>query len=154
MKRKPTKQKKIFENHISNKELISIICEELMKMKVVQLCQTICNPMDYTVQGILQIRTLESLSLLQRIFSKQGLNPSLLHCRWIFYLLSHKGSPTLSLKAVKISSNINTPTQIHPRNSSFSITKEGEISEYLTWVYWGNIIKQNLLPTQKISPQR
>ena len=93
MKRKPTKQKKIFENHISNKELISIICEELMKMKVVQLCQTICNPMDYTVQGILQIRTLESLSLLQRIFSKQGLNPSLLHCRWIFYLLSHKGSP-------------------------------------------------------------
>ena len=53
----------------------------------------------------------------------------------------HKGSPTLSLRAVKISSNINTPTQINLRNFAFSITKEGEISEYLTWVYWGNINK-------------
>ena len=27
--------------------------------------------------------------LLQRIFLTQGLNPHLLHCRWILYLLSH-----------------------------------------------------------------
>ena len=33
-----------------------------------------------------------SLSLLQRIFSTQGLNPGLLHCGWILYQLSHKGS--------------------------------------------------------------
>ena len=32
-------------------------------------------------------------SLLQRIFPTQGLNPGLLHCRWILYQLSHKGSP-------------------------------------------------------------
>ena len=31
-----------------------------------------------------------SLSLLQGIFPTQGLNPSLLHCRWILYQLSHK----------------------------------------------------------------
>ena len=31
-------------------------------------------------------------SLLQGIFPTQGLNPSLLHCRWILYHLSHQGS--------------------------------------------------------------
>ena len=30
--------------------------------------------------------------LLQRIFPPQGLNPGLLHCRQILYLLSHQGS--------------------------------------------------------------
>ena len=34
-----------------------------------------------------------SLPLLQGIFPTQGLNPGLLHCRWILYLLSCKGSP-------------------------------------------------------------
>ena len=34
-----------------------------------------------------------SLSLLHGIFPTQGLNPGLLHCRQIFYQLSHKGSP-------------------------------------------------------------
>ena len=33
-----------------------------------------------------------SLSFLQRIFPTQGLNPGLLHCRWILYQLSHQGS--------------------------------------------------------------
>ena len=33
-----------------------------------------------------------SLSLLQRIFPIQGLNPDLPHCRQILYQLSHKGS--------------------------------------------------------------
>ena len=36
-----------------------------------------------------------SLSLLQGIFPNQGLNPSLPHCRWILYQLSHKGSPRI-----------------------------------------------------------
>ena len=35
------------------------------------------------------------LSLLQGIFPIQGLNPGLLHCRWILYQLSHLGSPWL-----------------------------------------------------------
>ena len=34
-----------------------------------------------------------SLSLLQGIFPTQGLNPGFLHCRWILYQLSDKGSP-------------------------------------------------------------
>ena len=31
-------------------------------------------------------------TLLQGIFQTQGLNPSLLHCRWILHHLSHQGS--------------------------------------------------------------
>ena len=34
-----------------------------------------------------------SLSFLQGIFPTQGSNPGLLHCRWVLYQLSHKGSP-------------------------------------------------------------
>ena len=65
-------------------------------MKVPQLCLTLCDPIDYTVHGILQTRILEwSLSLLQGIFPIQGLNPGLAHCRRILYQLSHKGSPRI-----------------------------------------------------------
>ena len=35
--------------------------------------------------------------LLQEIFPTQGLNPGLLHCRWILYHLSHQGSPKIDL---------------------------------------------------------
>ena len=46
-----------------------------------------------------------SLSLLQRIFPTQGLNPGLPNCRRILYQLSHKGSPRiLEIK----------PAQFHP----------------------------------------
>ena len=36
-----------------------------------------------------------SLTLLQRIFPTQGLNPGLPHCRWILYQLSHWGGPRI-----------------------------------------------------------
>ena len=36
-----------------------------------------------------------SHSLLQGIFPTQGLNPGLLHCRWILYQVSHQGSPRI-----------------------------------------------------------
>ena len=36
-----------------------------------------------------------SHSLLQGIFPSQGLNWGLLHCRWILYQLSHRGSPRI-----------------------------------------------------------
>ena len=34
-------------------------------------------------------------SLLQGIFPTQELNPGLLHCRQVFYCLSHQGSPRI-----------------------------------------------------------
>ena len=65
-------------------------------VKVAQSCQTLCDPMDYSVHGILQASTGEgSLSLLQGIFPTQGLNPGLPHCRWILYQPSYRGSPRI-----------------------------------------------------------
>ena len=50
----------------------------------------------WTIQNSLGQNTgVGSLSLLQSIFPTQGLNPGLLHCRWIRYQLSHKGSPRI-----------------------------------------------------------
>ena len=33
------------------------------KVKVTQLCPTVCNPMNYTVHGILQVRVLEWVAI-------------------------------------------------------------------------------------------
>ena len=70
-----------------------------VKVKVAQLCYTLCNPMDYTVHGILQARILEwvafpfSRGSSQHRDQNQESNPGLLHCRQILYQLIHKGSP-------------------------------------------------------------
>ena len=62
-----------------------------LKVKVTQLCLTLCDSLDYTVHGILQARVLEWVAF---PFSR-GSNPDLPHCRWILYQLSHKGSQTI-----------------------------------------------------------
>ena len=51
----------------------------MSEVKIAQSCPTLCDPVDYTVHGILQARILEwvSLSLFQEIFSTQGLSPTL-----------------------------------------------------------------------------
>ena len=66
-----------------------------VKVKVAQSCPTLCDPMDYTVSGILpsQNTGVGSLVLLQGLFPTQGSNLGLPHWRWILYQLSHKGSP-------------------------------------------------------------
>ena len=48
-----------------------------MKVKVIQLCPTLCNPMDYTVHAILQARILKWVAVFfsRGIFLTQGLNP-------------------------------------------------------------------------------
>ena len=64
---------------------------------VTQLCLTVCDSMNCglpgsSVHGILQARNtgVDSKSLFQGIFSTQGWNPGLLHCRQILYHLSHQ----------------------------------------------------------------
>ena len=57
-------------------------------VKIVQLCLTLCNPVDYTVHGILQATILEWVFPSPGIFPTQGSNPGLLHCRQILYLQS------------------------------------------------------------------
>ena len=125
-------------NLISNNLYPCILVFVSMKSESCSVVSNSCDPMDYTVCGILQARIQEwvafpfsrgspqprdrtnpglphcrwilyqlshkrsprntgvgSLSLLQWIFSTQGLNPGLPHCRQILYQLSHQGSPQL-----------------------------------------------------------
>ena len=81
-------------------------------VKVIQLCPTLCDLMDYTVDSIVptglyspwnspgQNIGVGSRSLLQGIFPTQGLNPSLPHCRQILYQRSHKGRINRKQKTV------------------------------------------------------
>ena len=69
-------------------------CLGKVKVKVTQSCLTLCEPMDYTVHGILHARVVEWVAVPFFRGSSQtiGTEPSLLHCRQILYQLSHKGS--------------------------------------------------------------
>ena len=60
------------------------ISKEKVKVKGIQLCPTLCDSMDYRVNGIFQARILEWVAVpFSRIFPTQELNPGLLHCRRI-----------------------------------------------------------------------
>ena len=73
-----------------------------MHAKLLQLCPTLCNPMDCSLPGS-SVRGdspgkntgVRCHALLQGIFPTQGSNPGLLHCKWILYHLSHQGSPRI-----------------------------------------------------------
>ena len=67
---------------------------EKVKVKVAQSCLTLCNPMDYTVHGILQARLLEWGAIPEGIFPTQGSNPGLPHCRRILLPAEPPGKPT------------------------------------------------------------
>ena len=71
-----------------------------MHSQLLQLCPTLCDPMDCSppgssVHGILQARTLEwvAIHFSRRIFPIQGSNSCRLQFRRIFNWLSHQGSP-------------------------------------------------------------
>jgi len=70
------------------------ISKEKVKVKGIQLCPTLCDSMDYRVNGIFQARILEWVAVpFSRIFPTQESNLGLLHCKKILYQLSHQGSP-------------------------------------------------------------
>ena len=72
---------------------IPVLCAVLCL--VAQSCVTLCNPMDYSPPGSsvhgdsLGKNTGVGCHALQGIFSTQGSNPDLPHCRQILYHLSH-----------------------------------------------------------------
>ena len=73
-----------------------VISERKVKVKVAQLCSTLCKPMDCSPWNSPGQNTgVGSLFLLQRMFPSQGSNSGLPHCRKILYQLSHKGSSIL-----------------------------------------------------------
>ena len=64
------------------------------KLQVTHSCPTLCDPMDYTVHGILQARILEWVSV---PFSRASSHPRdwTWNCRQTLYQLSCKGSPKI-----------------------------------------------------------
>ena len=63
------------------------------KWKSLSCVQLFATP--WTIQSMELSRPEYCLSFLQGIFPTQGSNPGLLHCRWILYQLSQKGSPRI-----------------------------------------------------------
>ena len=63
-----------------------------MKVLVVQLCMTLCDPIIYACNSPGKNTGVGCHSLLQGIFPIQGSNLSLLHCRQILYHLNYQGS--------------------------------------------------------------
>ena len=81
------------------------VCVCVCVCEVVQLCPTLCDPMDCSlpgssINGIFQARILEwvDISFIQEIFPTQGLKPGLPNCRQTLYRLSHQGSSANQLK--------------------------------------------------------
>ena len=71
---------------------------EVKWSEVTQSCPTLCDPMDYSLQGssvhgIFQARVLEWVAIsFSKGFPTQGLNPGLPHCRQTLYCMNHQGS--------------------------------------------------------------
>ena len=89
----------------------------LPMMYCAQSCPTLCDPIGCSLPG----PSVHGYSpgkntgvgchfLLQGIFQIQGLNPGLLHCRWILYQMNQKGNPrTLAWVAYHFASGSSQP---------------------------------------------
>ena len=100
--------------------------ESSMHAKSLQLCPTLCDPMDCSppgspVHGIIQARILEwvGIPFSRGIFPTQGLNSGLLLCRRVLYRLSHQASPLIPTWLWSFSLTY-LPTSLHPE-ASYSI---------------------------------
>ena len=82
-----------------------------------------------------------SLSLLQGIFPTQGSNSGLLHCRWILYPHSHKGSPgILEWAAYPFCSGSSWPRNRTGVSCMVSFYNSLLITGYIRIVKWGQLI--------------
>ena len=98
---------------------------ECVHAKTLQLCPTLCDPMDCSppgssVHGDSPGRNAGVVchALLQGTFPTQGSNPCLLHCRWVLYL-SHGGGPYQRISSVQFSSVAQScPTLCNPTDCS------------------------------------
>ena len=79
----------------------SLLCCAVLCL-VIQLCPTLCYPMNCSLPGSSangdspgKNTGMGCHALLQGIFSTQGSNLDLPHCRQILYCLSHQGNPRI-----------------------------------------------------------
>ena len=70
------------------------LATEKKKVKITQLCPTVCDPMDYIVHGIVQARILEWVAFPFSWGSSQPRDLTQV-CRQILYQLTYKGSPRI-----------------------------------------------------------
>ena len=84
--------------HCTTREVVILYI--VVKVLVAESCPILCDPMDCSPWGLLcpwnspgKNTGVGSHSLLQAIFPTQESYPGLLHCRQIYYHLSHQGSP-------------------------------------------------------------
>ena len=77
-------------------------CAVRVCAKLLQLCLTLCNPMDCSLPGSSvcgdspgKNTGVGCRAFFQGVFPTQGSNPGLSHCRRILYHLSHQGSPRI-----------------------------------------------------------
>ena len=84
---------KIYFTIKENAKQLSWSFVNIVKVLDSQSCPSLCNPSKNT--GV------SNHFPLHEIFWTEGLNLSLLHCRWIIYCLSHQGSPSYSKVAMK-----------------------------------------------------
>ena len=110
---------------------------------VTQLCPTLCDPMDCKPPGSSvhedspgKNTGVGCHALLQGIFLTQELNQGLLHCRWILYQLSYKGSASHRLPGTKLLLHLRilaTSPAVRNRALPGSWCFEGEIGMHGFW---------------------
>ena len=88
------------ENHCQINDMVvksTQTCSIHIKVKVAQLCPTLCDPMGLysPLDSPGQNTGVGSLSLLQEMVPTQGLIPGLPQCRWILYQLRYQGTPRI-----------------------------------------------------------
>ena len=108
-------------------------------VKVTLLCPTLCDPLDYTVRGILQARILEWVAFpFSRVSSQPGDQTQVCpNWRWILHQLSHEGSPAI---LERISSPFSSRS-FWPRNLTRVSCIEGDS---LPTELWGNLLTYNI----------
>ena len=101
-----------------------------VKVKVAQLCPTLCDPIDYIVPGVLQARILEWVAF---PLSRGSSKPRSPHCRWILYQLSHREAHGMGRGAKYELGQGNEMTVLH--HFMYICGNSSEITDFLKYFY-------------------
>ena len=106
-----------------------LLCLYTVLCLVIESCPSPCDPMDCSPPGSSVHGDSPGKNTgagcharLQEIFPTQGSNPGLLHCRWIFYHLSHQGSLWLYTSLSKLRWNSHDKSNHFKVNSSVAFS--------------------------------